>query len=566
MTQVMAGQCESPVIWLCLGGTPATAPTITTSPITNSTTSISGAATANAHVQIYADGVILGYATANASGVWTANSLSFSNCQSITVKQAPSGSCQSAASAATSVINSSAAVAPIITSSYCIASVPTTVTVSGTSVEATGSTIRVYKNAVSVGTTNVDAYGNWSLNNVAITLFTDVITAKAEVSCKTTSVASNAMSLGSITTNIPTITTNPIPEGTASITGTGVNGDVIKLYVDGIQIGGTATVAGGVWTISGLSSTDVYAGGAITAKATSTGYCIGAASASALVTCVMPSTSLDITESTDSIYAGNTVGVTVHNSETQTLYQLTVGGVSTGTSKLGTGGDIVLTTGAINSDATLTVKTVKVVPTACSNNLAKTATVKVLENPMPINLLSFSAKCNFDKIDISWITANEQNNNYFTIEKSNNSWSFNELKKIDGAGNSNNIISYNVEDREPFNLTYYRLIQTDYDGKFSTFNPISISCNLHEDFAIDNLRLIYAALSFDIISNGIDAQTYRICLYDNNGRRVYYNVQYIENDSVNQFVVDLKNVRAGVYILYVENSDKAIVKKFILTK
>ena len=85
-----------------------------------------------------------------------------------------------------------------------------------------------------------------------------------------------------------------------------------------------------------------------------------------------------------------------------------------------------------------------------------------------IELLFFNAKLeNNTYVDLTWSTASEINNDYFTIERSQNGVYFQEFDIVEGAGNSTHKINYSLIDRDPFDgISYYRLKQTDYDGKF----------------------------------------------------------------------------------------------------
>ena len=88
-------------------------------------------------------------------------------------------------------------------------------------------------------------------------------------------------------------------------------------------------------------------------------------------------------------------------------------------------------------------------------------------SPLPIVLLNFNASLNNRKVDLTWQTASEHNNDYFTIEKSEDGEHFEPIANIDGAGNSNSLLSYSTIDPNPANgYTYYRLKQTDFDGAF----------------------------------------------------------------------------------------------------
>lgn len=85
---------------------------------------------------------------------------------------------------------------------------------------------------------------------------------------------------------------------------------------------------------------------------------------------------------------------------------------------------------------------------------------------LPIDLVSFVAKAEKENVNLNWTTASEKNNDYFTIEKSQNGIMWNEIAKVAGAGNSNHELNYYFIDKNNnVNGTYYRLKQTDFDGK-----------------------------------------------------------------------------------------------------
>jgi hypothetical protein len=90
-------------------------------------------------------------------------------------------------------------------------------------------------------------------------------------------------------------------------------------------------------------------------------------------------------------------------------------------------------------------------------------------DPLPIELLTFDAKLNKNEhVDLDWATAAEVNNDYFTVEKSKDGINFEILEYVDGAGNSTNMNYYHLLDKKPFEgITYYRLMQTDFDGQHS---------------------------------------------------------------------------------------------------
>lgn len=91
---------------------------------------------------------------------------------------------------------------------------------------------------------------------------------------------------------------------------------------------------------------------------------------------------------------------------------------------------------------------------------------------LPIELIYFDVKTSGYEVNLSWQTASEVNNNFFTIEKSVDGILFQSLKTIEGKGNSFSTNEYFEIDQKPFfGISYYRLKQTDYNG-LNTYSQI----------------------------------------------------------------------------------------------
>lgn len=104
------------------------------------------------------------------------------------------------------------------------------------------------------------------------------------------------------------------------------------------------------------------------------------------------------------------------------------------------------------------------------NNLVDKGTT-----PLPIELMEFIAYQAGINVQLNWSTASETNNNYFTVQRSIDGFFFEELLRIDGAGNSNMVLCYSAIDYNPINGTlYYRLKQTDFDGKHTYSNIVAV--------------------------------------------------------------------------------------------
>ncbi len=101
--------------------------------------------------------------------------------------------------------------------------------------------------------------------------------------------------------------------------------------------------------------------------------------------------------------------------------------------------------------------------------------VTISSSPLPVELLSYSAYKKDEVVQLVWSTASEINNDFFSIERSGNGKDWSLLGKIRGAGNSTNIKEYSILDNEPLQeVAYYRLSQTDYDGRTEGFRIIRL--------------------------------------------------------------------------------------------
>jgi hypothetical protein len=97
---------------------------------------------------------------------------------------------------------------------------------------------------------------------------------------------------------------------------------------------------------------------------------------------------------------------------------------------------------------------------------------------LPVDFMSFTGQCKNDQVVLDWSTANEMNNNYFTIEKSSDGNSWQPIGTVNSKGNSSNRQDYSFtpfENNE--SLSWFRIRQTDLDGKFKNSEIISVkSC------------------------------------------------------------------------------------------
>ncbi|HYV94353.1 MAG TPA: T9SS type A sorting domain-containing protein [Chitinophagales bacterium] len=176
---------------------------------------------------------------------------------------------------------------------------------------------------------------------------------------------------------------------------------------------------------------------------------------------------------------------------------------------------------------------------------------------LPIGILSFTASVEENRVAINWSTASEINNDYFTIERSPDANNFEPIGNVKGAGNSNNTLFYSFVDMNVHDdINYYRLKQTDYDGK-STYSE-TVTAEMKNNFgftvfpnpAID--KIIIA------VNNKISRGT--IQLFNVFGGNVFE--ETIDNSATKE--INLKNISHGIYFVKVSNEEKSSIQKLIV--
>ena len=133
-------------------------------------------------------------------------------------------------------------------------------------------------------------------------------------------------------------------------------------------------------------------------------------------------------------------------------------------------------------------------------------------SPLPVELISFDANCDVNKVEINWQTASEINNDFFVIEKSSNGIDYVEMYKYDldeNDANSNIVKEYSVVDNDPYSgISYYRLKQVDLNGVFEIFDPVMVNCSKSEPFELVSTFADYDNKTIEIVYNNNEIELY----------------------------------------------------------
>ncbi len=169
---------------------------------------------------------------------------------------------------------------------------------------------------------------------------------------------------------------------------------------------------------------------------------------------------------------------------------------------------------------------------------------------LPLTWLYFRGTPVKNKVLLEWGTANETNNKFFTIEKSRDGISFeplNTINNITGSGNHN----YSSTDNLPFSLSYYRISQTDIDGRRSYYTTVKV--RIAEGLVVTNF---VEGNQIHVKTSGTGSGKGYISLYSTEGRKIL-SQNIILNKDGNIFKIQ-KPLQTGVYILTINTDSEKI--------
>jgi hypothetical protein len=185
---------------------------------------------------------------------------------------------------------------------------------------------------------------------------------------------------------------------------------------------------------------------------------------------------------------------------------------------------------------------------------------RMCASALPIELLAFSGTQNGNAIQLSWTTATETNNDFFTIEKLTAADQIQEVISLPGAGTTVTKQEYSTSDPNPvIGKNYYRLKQTDYDRKTSYSEVI---------------KVIFQSNSFvyNIFPNPLDGENLTVTA---SGLQVYQNIKVELRNGLGKVMsseiasadiagnleiqMQLRNITSGVYYISVDGKTKKLI-------
>ena len=177
--------------------------------------------------------------------------------------------------------------------------------------------------------------------------------------------------------------------------------------------------------------------------------------------------------------------------------------------------------------------------------------------PLPVTLSRFDAKSENNKAVLTWETAQEKDNDYFLIEYSLDAKSFEAIGRVEGNKTTTTSRDYSFVHTTPVvGVNYYRLRQTDTDGRFTRSAIRSVIVRTNGELVI-NQNPVSDLLSISGVEKASTVQ-----IVDLKGNSLYQTVA-----EANQLKIPIPRSWAnGLYLLRVIDLHERVTFRFIVQK
>ena len=193
--------------------------------------------------------------------------------------------------------------------------------------------------------------------------------------------------------------------------------------------------------------------------------------------------------------------------------------------------------------------------------------LKYLNDVTPVELVSFTADVQNNKVILNWQTATELNNSGYQIERKSNSDNWISLGFVPGYGNSSSTKLYSFVDDNIFAGTrfHYRLKQIDNDGQFEYSNIVEVeilpaSFELFQNYP--NPFNPSTTIGFSLPKSS----QVKINIYNMIGELVATLAEGTFEQGYHSVTFNAASIPSGTYVYRLESGDFAQVQKMVLIK
>jgi len=154
-------------------------------------------------------------------------------------------------------------------------------------------------------------------------------------------------------------------------------------------------------------------------------------------------------------------------------------------------------------------------------------------------------------VEIEWHVASQINNDYFSIERSIDGVEFETIGTVKGAGTSSVPTTYRfIDDSPKEGISYYRLRQTDFNGKSELFDPIALEYRKKANqLTLESAFPNPFSDQFTIKYVNDEPSTLELFIVNMNGNRVFQKT-LLSNTGENEYrYLDGAELPPGIYLV-----------------
>lgn len=189
------------------------------------------------------------------------------------------------------------------------------------------------------------------------------------------------------------------------------------------------------------------------------------------------------------------------------------------------------------------------------------------DDPVPVELTSFTASVSGNNVLLQWATATELNNSGFEVQRRTAETEYQVIGFVVGSGTTTEQRSYLFNDAKVPDGNYiYRLKQIDFNGLFDYSHEIEVEVNAPAEYALEqnypNPFNPSTTINYSIAEAGI----VKIAVYNLLGQMVALPVNEFKEAGPHSITFDASDLTSGAYFYTIETPQFKQTRKMLLAK
>jgi hypothetical protein len=179
-------------------------------------------------------------------------------------------------------------------------------------------------------------------------------------------------------------------------------------------------------------------------------------------------------------------------------------------------------------------------------------------NPLPVELTSFTAEATEEQVLLEWRTTSETQNRHFVVQRrSDESQEWKAIGTVPGNGTTLEPQAYQFIDRNPeARVHYYRLKQVDYDGayEYSNVRAVELGANVGLEVRLGGNPV---ENRLNMALRVPEEERYQIRILNSKGQTTYQQSRTLTAGAHN-LRIPVYQMAAGIYILRLEGHHQVV--------